>query len=205
MWPFLPGQRVTQICASGDRAFLLMHNGDLYRWDNLREGAADNNARSTAASTAMSPGSRAGVIIYHRGCCTLNPVPERCMCVCVCTARLIVSVCVACRHVGTGSTPRSHRRRAQQRGENERSRGYYVIPTLVPIHDLMVKRALKPAWKALNIACGPRHVLCTTDVGQVFSWGSGGDGRLGHGDTESVSDPKVSVLRVVGWVVAWSL
>lgn len=30
------------------------------------------------------------------------------------------------------------------------------------------------------IACGQEHSLALCDSGQVFSWGAGGDGQLGH-------------------------
>jgi alpha-tubulin suppressor-like RCC1 family protein len=41
-----------------------------------------------------------------------------------------------------------------------------------------------------DISCGASHSLALTDNGQVFSWGSGGYGRLGHGDNKDVLSPK---------------
>lgn len=34
------------------------------------------------------------------------------------------------------------------------------------------------------ISCGWRHTLAVTDSGQVFTWGRGVNGQLGHGDEE---------------------
>eukprot|EP00750_Incisomonas_marina_P018070 INCI2698.1.p1 GENE.INCI2698.1~~INCI2698.1.p1 ORF type:complete len:1629 (-),score=251.56 INCI2698.1:256-4593(-) len=162
VWPFLPGQRVTQICASGDRAFLLMHNGDLYRWDHFdTQGVGE-------------VGETADISKFHNG-----------------TESEGNSVEANGAAVAAANQQGAHKRR-MGRGEAAAGR-HYIVPQLVPVYDLMVKRALTPAWKALNIACGPRHVLCTTDVGQVFSWGSGSDGRLGHGDTQDAAAPKVIV------------
>ncbi|CAG8598636.1 24468_t:CDS:10 [Cetraspora pellucida] len=59
-----------------------------------------------------------------------------------------------------------------------------------------------------KVVCGENHCLALTRTGQVFSWGSGRYGQLGHGDTKSLDKPKVIEfflgLRVVqiacgGW------
>ncbi|KAF0521745.1 rcc1 domain-containing protein 1 [Gigaspora margarita] len=42
-----------------------------------------------------------------------------------------------------------------------------------------------------TVACGENHCLALTQTGQVFSWGSGRYGQLGHGDTKSLDKPKV--------------
>lgn len=33
--------------------------------------------------------------------------------------------------------------------------------------------------------------MAMTEAGIVFSWGFGGDGALGHGDTQSIAQPKM--------------
>jgi len=50
-------------------------------------------------------------------------------------------------------------------------------------------RALK-GEKITLVACGRTHTLGATASGKVFSFGAGGDGQLGHGDTEDSPFPK---------------
>ncbi|CAL5338454.1 unnamed protein product [Camellia sinensis] len=42
-----------------------------------------------------------------------------------------------------------------------------------------------------NVACGGRHAVLVTKQGEIFSWGEGEGGRLGHGVEEDVSHPKL--------------
>lgn len=42
-----------------------------------------------------------------------------------------------------------------------------------------------------NIACGSKHAVLVTKQGQIFSWGDGSGGRLGHGVDADVSHPKL--------------
>lgn len=46
-------------------------------------------------------------------------------------------------------------------------------------------------WRVNSIACGWYHTVALTDVGLVYSWGSGADGQLGHGDTLTCSTPRL--------------
>jgi alpha-tubulin suppressor-like RCC1 family protein len=46
-------------------------------------------------------------------------------------------------------------------------------------------------WRVKAIACGSFHTCAVTDVGLLYSWGNGGDGQLGHGDTLSCSSPRL--------------
>ena len=34
----------------------------------------------------------------------------------------------------------------------------------------------------INAACGFQHTACVTDQGDVYTWGNGKSGALGHGD-----------------------
>jgi alpha-tubulin suppressor-like RCC1 family protein len=38
--------------------------------------------------------------------------------------------------------------------------------------------------KVVNVACGFQHTVCVTEDGEVYSWGFGKNGALGHGDWE---------------------
>jgi alpha-tubulin suppressor-like RCC1 family protein len=57
-----------------------------------------------------------------------------------------------------------------------------VIPLVRTIHI-----AFPP--KAVQVACGRKHVLLLFDSGCVLSWGTGYFGQLGHGDDSSVEEP----------------
>lgn len=42
-----------------------------------------------------------------------------------------------------------------------------------------------------QIACGVRHAALVTKQGEVFTWGEGSDGRLGHGTDKAFSRPQL--------------
>ncbi|KAL3696817.1 hypothetical protein R1sor_010893 [Riccia sorocarpa] len=44
--------------------------------------------------------------------------------------------------------------------------------------------------KVKQVSCGWRHTVCITEKGNVFSWGRGTSGQLGHGDAVDRSLPK---------------
>lgn len=44
--------------------------------------------------------------------------------------------------------------------------------------------------KFKDVACGGIHVMALTDAGEVFSWGNGKTGRLGHGNEDDELSPK---------------
>jgi len=41
----------------------------------------------------------------------------------------------------------------------------------------------------VQVACGWQHTMALSNQGQVFSWGYGEDGQLGHGNIEDFSSP----------------
>ncbi|XP_033632375.1 E3 ubiquitin-protein ligase HERC2-like [Asterias rubens] len=45
--------------------------------------------------------------------------------------------------------------------------------------------------EVVNIACGGAHSACMTSSGELFTWGKGRYGRLGHGDSEDQLRPKL--------------
>ncbi|XP_038055580.1 E3 ubiquitin-protein ligase HERC2-like [Patiria miniata] len=45
--------------------------------------------------------------------------------------------------------------------------------------------------EVVNIACGGAHSACMTSSGELFTWGKGRYGRLGHGDSEDQLRPKM--------------
>ena len=47
----------------------------------------------------------------------------------------------------------------------------------------------------LQVTCGWSHTVALTQSGEVFTWGNGDHGKLGHGNTDKICEPKA---------VAWS-
>lgn len=45
--------------------------------------------------------------------------------------------------------------------------------------------------EVVDIACGGAHSAAITSSGQVFTWGKGRYGRLGHGDSDDQLVPKL--------------
>eukprot|EP01137_Pigoraptor_chileana_P022953 Opistho-2@7175 len=58
-----------------------------------------------------------------------------------------------------------------------------------------------PRIRIRSVAIGGRHCLAATVDGQVFSWGDGSSGQLGHGNTESYSMPLL-IEALVGKSIA---
>eukprot|EP01054_Gregarina_sp_Poly1_P006064 Gregarina_sp_Poly_1__6063@NODE_31_length_19375_cov_31_776984_g28_i0_p2_GENE_NODE_31_length_19375_cov_31_776984_g28_i0NODE_31_length_19375_cov_31_776984_g28_i0_p2_ORF_typecomplete_len683_score100_28RCC1/PF00415_18/0_027RCC1/PF00415_18/5_8e11RCC1/PF00415_18/1_5e08RCC1/PF00415_18/8_3e14RCC1/PF00415_18/1_9e17RCC1/PF00415_18/0_011RCC1/PF00415_18/2_6e12RCC1/PF00415_18/2e08RCC1/PF00415_18/2_2e08RCC1/PF00415_18/1_7e08RCC1/PF00415_18/3_1e16RCC1/PF00415_18/15RCC1_2/PF13540_6/0_0025RCC1_2/PF13540_6/2_3e06R len=42
-----------------------------------------------------------------------------------------------------------------------------------------------------HLGAGNRHSMCCTRRGHVWTWGSGANGRLGHGDTKTLASPEI--------------
>ncbi|XP_050224431.1 PH, RCC1 and FYVE domains-containing protein 1 isoform X2 [Mercurialis annua] len=59
--------------------------------------------------------------------------------------------------------------------------------------DALLPKALDTilSLDAQIIACGNKHAVAVTKQGQIFSWGEGSGGKLGHGMEDDVSQPKV--------------
>ncbi|KAG7376512.1 hypothetical protein PHYPSEUDO_013229 [Phytophthora pseudosyringae] len=70
----------------------------------------------------------------------------------------------------------------------------FLAPHLV--EELALEKALHRTTIA-TIACGAQHSLAITDGGELYTWGSGEDGRLGHGDMRDRAVPRkiMSLLR----------
>ncbi|KAE9006580.1 hypothetical protein PR003_g16815 [Phytophthora rubi] len=70
----------------------------------------------------------------------------------------------------------------------------FLAPHLV--EELALEKALHRTTIAM-IACGAQHSLAITDAGELYTWGSGEDGRLGHGDMRDRAVPRkvMSLLR----------
>ena len=51
--------------------------------------------------------------------------------------------------------------------------------------------------KVTNISCGSGHSAAIVDDKELYTWGIGDFGRLGHGNEESFSTPKLVSQKVV--------
>ena len=49
-----------------------------------------------------------------------------------------------------------------------------------------------------KVACSAYHCAAVTDVGLLFTWGTGADGALGHGNEDDVLEPKLVETFGVG-------
>ena len=47
--------------------------------------------------------------------------------------------------------------------------------------------------RVVEVACGKEHAAAVTHAGEIFTWGAGEHGQLGHGDEESRIAPTVVV------------
>ena len=45
--------------------------------------------------------------------------------------------------------------------------------------------------EVVDVACGGAHSACITSSGELYTWGKGRYGRLGHGDSEDQLRPKL--------------
>lgn len=75
------------------------------------------------------------------------------------------------------------------------------VPTLV--HALAWERALR-GIRIVSVACGPEHCLALTDGPSfdVYSWGRGDNGRLGHGGDRSEVNPRLIAALIPYRVIA---
>lgn len=55
-------------------------------------------------------------------------------------------------------------------------------------------------YEIVDVACGGAHSAAITSNGQLYTWGKGRYGRLGHGDSEDQLKPKL-VEELVGYKV----
>ena len=58
-----------------------------------------------------------------------------------------------------------------------------------PDSDAVPKPILAPGMRFSQVACGYNYTIAVTEVGVVYTWGSGKYGTLGHGDTRDRPSP----------------
>lgn len=87
-------------------------------------------------------------------------------------------------------------------GDNEENkfltRGHHSDTFLTPhlVEELALEKALHRT-RIVKVACGAQHSVGITSGGELFTWGSGEDGRLGHGDMRDRALPRkvMSLLK----------
>ena len=55
----------------------------------------------------------------------------------------------------------------------------------------------------MDIAAGGAHSACVTSAGELYTWGKGRYGRLGHGDSEDQTRPKLVCMITASCAVSW--
>ena len=45
--------------------------------------------------------------------------------------------------------------------------------------------------KVIQVACGDYHTAALIETGEVYTWGKGAEGRLGHGDEDDQFQPRL--------------
>ncbi|XP_010025746.2 ultraviolet-B receptor UVR8 isoform X1 [Eucalyptus grandis] len=58
-------------------------------------------------------------------------------------------------------------------------------------HCAPVQVKIPNEQKVVQVSCGWRHTLAVTEQGNVFSWGRGTNGQLGHGESVDRNMPKI--------------
>jgi len=54
---------------------------------------------------------------------------------------------------------------------------------------------------SVKVVCGLEHSLALTTEGKIYSWGSNGEGQLGHGKKTSREIKPVMVIRLIYLIV----
>ncbi|XP_069690185.1 RCC1 domain-containing protein 1 [Periplaneta americana] len=63
---------------------------------------------------------------------------------------------------------------------------------------IMPSPIYNPGTKVTQVACGNEHCLLVTEIGEVFSWGIGSRGQLGHSDLENEDETARQVDVLAG-------
>ncbi|CAK9207626.1 unnamed protein product [Sphagnum troendelagicum] len=59
--------------------------------------------------------------------------------------------------------------------------------------------------RVTQVSCGWRHTVALTDRGNIYSWGRGTSGQLGHGDAVDINEPKRMELLSVDGLACWQI
>jgi alpha-tubulin suppressor-like RCC1 family protein len=59
--------------------------------------------------------------------------------------------------------------------------------------------------RVTQVSCGWRHTVALTDRGNIYSWGRGTSGQLGHGDAVDRNEPKRIELLSVDGLASWQI
>ncbi len=73
-----------------------------------------------------------------------------------------------------------------------------IVYVMGVVDDDSHSRALNPTVVepllgvgVIQVCCGGQHAACLSDAGEIYTWGRGGFGRLGHGTSTHVAAPRV--------------
>ncbi len=69
------------------------------------------------------------------------------------------------------------------------------------LHVHMMVKSIHINIRAFQVSCGSAHTIARTSDGQIYAWGRGWAGQLGHNNTkDSLSPTFVEVLKVCVYV-----
>uniref|UniRef100_A0A3B3BXZ2 RCC1 domain containing 1 n=1 Tax=Oryzias melastigma TaxID=30732 RepID=A0A3B3BXZ2_ORYME len=95
-------------------------------------------------------------------------------------------------------------RKAHQQGELSQNSSTYQEEVFISIQAFPALLDVTPLCEVKAVGCGSRHTAAVTTSGDLYTWGWGGYGQLGHQSFSSLDEPqrveffRVQQLRVVG-------
>eukprot|EP00741_Cyanophora_paradoxa_P000378 tig00000404_g369.t1 len=166
--PVLATRRIVHVTAGTLHAVALTEEGSVFTWGDSAQGQCGHQGASISLNYS-SPRRVAG--LAHDRVCYIQAGSFFTMCI-------SLSGCVW----AFGANDQ------HQLGLGSDKSGNQWAPQIVP--KLTGKGVVKISCsKRPGDAVGSVHCLALTARGEVYSWGSGGTGQLGHGDRKNVEEP----------------
>ena len=191
---------IVKVAAGAEHSLAVSVDGHAFAWGRGREGQLGLLGGSESDSVAGMTGAESGPSTYVRtregGSDALTPRLVATLASRGPRAR-VVHVAAGGRHslflTVSGSVFACGENTAGQCGLGHRDNVF--VPTQVSVPG---------GASVYHAAAGTRHSACVAGAGDVFTWGYGGDGRLGHGGSADASVPTlVDSISVSGNTVVY--
>jgi len=180
----LEGMEIKSFAAKADRSAAINSYGELYTWGSSKNGSMLTAEGKTYADNLTAPTVFASEEHLFKQC----DVGRDHMAVVTQDGKVIT---MGSEDYGKlGHTPKELSDE-EKRAEQERYRKAGYRPGLAQHKAAIdtVKGEIENK-NVVQVACGYQHTVCLTEQGEVYSWGRGRSGALGHGSTEDVAMPK---------------